>query len=188
MANINFRHLPALTLKDPLLGETLQTIQNALNNMAAQAAISADGDLPAPGAPAQLSVTAAGGIFDITITDNNPDGTQLAPDYFLEYSTTAAFVQPSQIHLGPARVWRGNLGNQTLFWRCYSQYGRASQPSPFTYFGSSANPTPVVGGGAIAGPAPQPSTGSGTTPTNGLTGGAGYGFRPVRAGKGRFDG
>lgn len=175
MADLNLQHLPYLSDKDPRLGETLQQLQTALNNMAKQGALSADGNLPAPAQPTQLNVMSAGGIFDIAITDNNPANTSLAPEYFLEYSTTVAFNAPTQVHLGPARNYRATLGNQTLYWRCYSQYGRASNPSPFTYFGSAANPTPVVGGGAVTGPNPLPSQGSGTGPTNGLTGGVGYG-------------
>lgn len=183
MPNFQIPNLPYHQQKDPRLGETLQAIQDAFNTMAQQAGISAQGQQITPTPPQQLNVTAAGGVYDIQIQDNAPSQTGIAPDYFLEYSTTPGFVAPVVVHLGPARNHRVTLGNQTLYWRTYSQFGRASQPSSPTYFGTAQTPTPVAGGGTITGPNIQPSTGSGTAPTSGTRGGSGYGIQPVRAAK-----
>lgn len=177
---LQLQHLDYLTNKDPRLGEAFKQIQAVLNNMAAQTATAPEGlpDPPAP--PSAIRVTAAGGIFDVAIDDNNPAQTGIAPDYYVEYSTTPSFNQPTVIYLGPTRNWRRSLGNVTLYFRSYGQFGRASQPSAPIYFGSAETPTPVVGGGAVSGPTPQPSTGSGTAPTSGQGGGSGYGRKSVR--------
>ena len=66
------------------------------------------------------------------------------------------------------------LGNQTLYWRAYSQYVGALPSAPVT-FGSP--PTAVAGGG-VAGPAPLPSSGSGVLPNGLLRGGNGFGVNP----------
>lgn len=176
-------HLDYLRQKEPRLAEALQSVQDALNTLANQTGSAPQGSPVTPSTPTAISVTAAGGIFDIAIQDNNPSNLGVGPDYFLEYSLTASFAQPVVIHLGPARNHRANLGNQTLYWRAYSQNGRASQPSAPVYFGTVTNPTPVVGGGATVGPNLLPSNGSGTAPTTGLQGGAGYGRLPVRQGR-----
>jgi hypothetical protein len=180
MANLQLPHIDYLRQKDPRLAESLQAVQDAINQMALQTASSPSGPMPTPVKPTSLQVSASGGIFDIAIADNNPANSKLAPDYFLEYSTSPSFFQPTVIHLGPARNHRANLGNQTLYWRAYAQHGRSSQPSEPVYFGSQTAPTGVAGGGATAGPTPLTSTGSGTAPANGLQGGSGYGRLPVR--------
>lgn len=185
MPDVQLQHLDYHTKQDPRLGETLRQIQSILNNLAGQTATTPEGLPDAPAPPTSIKVTASGGIFEIAITDNNPSQTGVAPDYYVEYSTTPNFAAPVQVFLGPARNQRTTLGNVTLYWRCYSQFGRASQASAKVYFGSVSSPTPVVGGGATSGPAPLPSQGSGTTPTNGQTGGEGYGPKTVRQNPGR---
>jgi hypothetical protein len=129
---------------------------------------------PPPLAPTSLSVAAANGFFDAVITDANP---QRGVVYFLDYSTTPNFGSPRTISLGPARTEYKQLGNQTLYWRCYSQY-LGSNASSYTYFGTQANPTAVVGGGT-AGPAPMPSGGTGAGPSTGANP-----FPPVGGGYG----
>jgi hypothetical protein len=74
--------------------------------------------------------------------------------------------------MGASRNLYTQLGNQTLYWRAYSQY-IGSMPSAPVSFGSP--PTAVVGGGT-AGPAPLPSTGSGTLPNGLVRGGNGFGI------------
>lgn len=164
-------------ISDPAIKRALDDIVSQVSAAFKQVNITPQGTTPAPPAISGLSVTSADGIFDAQIQDNSP--VKRGIEYFLEYSLTANFSQPVVISLGPARNWRRNLGNQTLFWRAYSQYP-TSDPSPVVYFGSAIAPTAVVGGGAAAGPAPQPSTGSGTAPNNGLSGGQGYGSQPSR--------
>jgi len=66
------------------------------------------------------------------------------------------------------------LGNQTLYWRAYSQFVGSLASVPVTV-GSPA--TAVVGGGT-SGPAPLPSSGSGALPNGLLRGGNRFGAVP----------
>lgn len=182
MGNLVLRHKAAIASGQATpaqLYETIKALEDAVNTVATYSAISVVGPQVAPPAPVALNVTAANGIFDVQIQDNHPQTAGITPEYFVEYSETANFTAPIVKHLGPSRNWRSTLGNKTLFWRVYSQYGRSSPTSPHKYFGSTSTPTPVVGGGS-AGPAIQTSAGSGTNPTSGLGGGVGYGRIPVR--------
>jgi len=177
MAYINDAHISRL---DPILAQTIRALQDQLTNVAIQVAATPIGTVQPPPSITALSVTAIGGIFDIQIQDNSPVNRGI--NYFVEYSTTANFSQPHVVDLGASRSYRATWGNQTLYFRAYSQY-QTSAPSPTVYFGPSAAPTAVVGGGATAGPTPQSSTGSGTASNNGQTGGAGFGYQPSRGGK-----
>lgn len=167
-------------IPDGPIKKALDDLASRISHVGVQVVAGTFGVTPAPPRISSLSVTAANGIYDIAIQDNNP--VQRGIEYFLEYSLTANFAQPTVIHLGATRNERRYLGNLTLYWRGYSQYP-TSPPSPVVYFGSASAPTPVVGGGS-AGPAPQPSNGSGTAPGNGLSGGQGYGSQPNRGGGG----
>lgn len=179
MPNFAVPNISYIQQKDPRYAEALKAIEQAINNVATQTASSAQGPQATSPTPAALNVTAAQGVYDIAITDNAP--IQRGVEYFLEYSQTPSFNQPTVIHLGTTRNHRVFLGNQNLYWRAYSQYGPAAGPSKPVYFGNANSPTPVVGGGAITGPVPLASQGSGTAPTNGLQGGAGYGYSPTRS-------
>lgn len=180
MANFQLVNLDYHTQKDPRMGETLRQIQDLLSGLATQTGSALQGPQATPAPPTALNVTAASGVFDFQITDNEPSQSGISPDYFIEYSTTPGFSQPVAIHLGPSRNHRAFLGNQNLYFRAYKQRGRASQPSTKVYFGTGTNPTIVNGGGGIVGPTIQTSAGSGTAPTTGLQGGVGYGLLPVR--------
>jgi hypothetical protein len=76
--------------------------------------------------------------------------------------------------MGASRNLYVQLGNQTLYWRAYSQY-IGSLPSTPVSFG--APPIAVTGGGS-SGPAPLPSSGSGVLPGGLLRGGNGFGINP----------
>ena len=76
--------------------------------------------------------------------------------------------------MGASRNQYLQLGNQTLYWRVYSQY-IGSLPSAPVAFGS---PPIAVAGGGSSGPAPLPSTGSGVLPNGLLQGGNGFGINP----------
>lgn len=181
MGYLQLKHLNAIaqgSQSPAMLAETLKSLLDAVNTVAKHTAISVVGPQVAPAQPVKLSVTAANGIFDVAIQDNQPADSDLAPEYFVEYSTSPSGPWTVK-HLGPSRNWRSMLGNQTLYFRSYSQFGRSSQVSAHRYFGPANAPTPVVGGG-VAGPAIQPSAGSGTNPTSGQGGGVGYGRLPVR--------
>lgn len=171
------RNLEQIRKRDPFLAEALDDICAGIATMALQTNANPSGSASAPPPISGLSVTAQGGIFDVAITDGQPVSRGI--EYFVEYSPTAAFTQPTVIHLGATRNWRGTLGNQTLYFRAYSQYSTGGPSTP-VYFGSIGNPTPVIGGGSMTGPALQPSSGSGTAATDGRQGGAGYGHTPFR--------
>ena len=118
---------------------------------------------------ASVSVMAARMEFSISpITDNSTVNRGIF--YFAESDTSASFPGPHVYFLGSSRNLRVSLGNQTLYWRAYSQY-LGSDPSTPVAFGTP--PTAVVGGGAVTGPQMQPSSGSGTAA--GDEGGSGFG-------------
>jgi hypothetical protein len=173
-------HLGLIESKDVYLGETIRTIQNAINQHGITVGVDPmpASTFPPPTAPTSLEVTAQNGFFDCIITDANPQRGVL---YFLDWSTTANFAAPRTISLGPARTEYKQLGNQTLYWRAYSQY-QGSNISGYTYFGTQAAPTPVVGGGS-SGPAPMASSGTGAGASTGANP-----FPPVGGGYGPLGG
>lgn len=172
-------HLGKIESKDPFLGETIRDLLNAVNSHGVAVGVDPSGPaFPTPTAPASLTVTAQNGFFDAIINDSNP---QRGLVYFLDWSTLPNFGAPRTIALGPARTEYKQLGSQTLYWRCYSQY-QGSNISAYTYFGTQANPTPVVGGGS-AGPAPAASSGTGAGASSGSNP-----FPPVGGGYGPVGG
>ena len=178
MSYANESHVRAL---DPLLHKALESIVQQVQNVATQVAATPVGSTNAPPTISALTVVASGGTFDIQVQDNSP--VQRGINYFVEYSTAPDFAQPHVVDLGAARTYRATWGNQTLYFRAYSQYP-TSPPSATVYFGPANAPTAVAGGGASAGPTPQASTGSGTAPNNGQQGGAGFGYTPTRGARG----
>jgi hypothetical protein len=97
--------------------------------------------------------------------------------YFAESDTTPAFNRPYVHFMGSSRNLRLSLGNQTLYWRAYSQYLGSETSTPVAF---GTPPVAVSGGGTAAGPARQASQGSGTAA--GGEGGAGFGLRAVSGG------
>jgi hypothetical protein len=154
--------------ESPYTYEALTQIVNAVNSLGRATGVDPSGTIAPPAPIGRLSVTAADGIFDLAITDNS--SVHRGIFYFAESDITPAFSQPRVHFLGSSRNLRLALGNQTLYWRAYSQY-LGSDPSEPVTFGTPA--TGVTGGGAGAGPALQGSTGSGTA--SGSEGGSGFG-------------
>jgi hypothetical protein len=152
----------------PYVYEALTQIVNAVNSVGRAAGVDPSGTIDPPAPIGSLRVTSADGIFDLAITDNS--SVHRGIFYFAESDVTPAFSQPRVHFLGSSRNLRVALGNQTLYWRAYSQY-LGSDPSEPVTFGSPA--TAVTGGGTATGPQLQPSTGSGTAP--GTAGGSGFG-------------
>jgi hypothetical protein len=155
--------------RDPYLYETLTKIVAAVNAASQSAGVDSSTPSPAPSPIASVMVQAANGWFDLVITD--PSASRPGLFYFAESDTTPGFNAPRVYFLGASRNLYTQLGNQTLYWRAYSQYV-GSLPSAPVSFGSP--PTAVVGGGS-AGPTPLPSSGSGTLPNGLLRGGNGFG-------------
>ncbi len=151
---------------DPKLWETLRAIQSNLKPTSQ----------PSPPPVNSINVTAANGWFTVTLTDSGQVSSTI--HYFIEYSTTPGFEQPIVIDHGASRTLVLYLGNQTLYWRAYSQYLTPfSVPGATITFGTP--PTGVPGGGATVPPAVA-STGSGTGSTTGQQGGGGFGKLPIR--------
>ena len=160
--------LAQIKSESPYTYEALTQIVSAVNALGRATGVDPSGTLNPPAPIGRLSVTAADGIFDLAITDNSSVNRGIF--YFAESDTTPAFSQPYVHFLGSSRNLRISMGNQTLYWRAYSQY-LGSEPSEPVTFGSPA--TAVTGGGTAAGPALQASTGSGTA--SGSEGGSGFG-------------
>jgi len=153
--------------RDPYLYESLKQVVGAVNALGRATGVDPSGSIAEPAPIGGLSVVAANGIFNLAITDNSP--VRRGIFYFAESDASPAFPAPHVYFLGSSRNLRVSLGNQTLYWRAYSQY-IGSTPSAPVAFGSP--PAAVTGGGA-AGPAPQPSSGSGTATAQ--QGGSGFG-------------
>jgi hypothetical protein len=164
--------LAPLKDRDPYLYETLTKIVSAVNATSQRAGVDPSTPSPAPSPIASISVQASNGWFDISIAD--PSDSRPGLFYFAESDVTPAFNAPRVYFLGASRNLYVQLGNQTLYWRGFSQY-IGSLPSSPVSFGSP--PIAVVGGGA-AGPAPQPSRGSGALKNGRAAGGNGFGLNP----------
>src|ERR1700687_181555 len=106
--------------RDPYLYETLVKIVQAVNAASQNAGVdpSTPGQAPAP--IAALKVQAGNGWFDLAITD--PSASRPGLFYFAESDTTPAFAAPRVHFLGASRNLYLQLGNQTLYWRGFSQY------------------------------------------------------------------
>ncbi|HEY2353217.1 MAG TPA: hypothetical protein VGH83_11940 [Candidatus Acidoferrum sp.] len=161
--------LAPLRDRDPYLYETLTKVVAAVNATSQRAGVDPSTPAPAPAPIASLNVQAANGWFDISISD--PSDARPGLFYFAESDTTPAFSAPRVYFLGASRNFYSQLGNQTLYWRAYSQYVGSLPSAPVT-FGSP--PTGVVGGGST-GPAPLPSSGSGALQNGSVRGGNGFG-------------
>ena len=165
--------LAPLKDRDPYLYETLTRIVSAVNATSQRAGVDPSVPAPAPAPIASNSVQAANGWFDIAIAD--PSDARPGLFYFAESDVTPAFSAPRVYFLGASRNLYVQLGNQTLYWRGYSQYIGSLASAPVSF---GTPPTAVPGGGA-SGPAPQPSQGSGAQPKGQLRGGNGFGTNPA---------
>ena len=166
---LTIAQLAPLKDHDPYLYETLTRIVSAVNATSQRAGVDPSTPAPAPLPIASLTVQASNGWFDISIAD--PSDARPGLFYFAESDTTPAFAAPRVYFLGASRNLYVQLGNQTLYWRAFSQYIGSLPSTPVTF---GAPPTAVTGGGAT-GPAPQPSQGSGALPNNIVRGGNGFG-------------
>ena len=164
---LTVQQLAKIKSSDPYLYESLRQIVAAVNALGRATGVDPAGSIESPAPIGSLTVAAADGIFDLTITDNSPVHRGIF--YFAESDTSSSFIAPRVHFLGCSRNARLALGNLTLYWRAYSQY-LGSLPSPPVTFG--APPAAVVGGGS-SGPALAPSSGSGTA--GGQQGGSGFG-------------
>jgi len=164
---LSIPNLEQIRDENPYTYEAMKKIVAAVNALARTAGLDPEGNAAAPAAIGSVGVSAANGMFDVAIVDKSP--VRKAIHYFLEYDTQASFPNPRPIYLGPTRNISVFLGNQTLYFRAYSQY-LGSPISPKITYGNP--PTAVTGGGPAPAP-PQPPQGSG-----GAGGGPGFGEDP----------
>jgi hypothetical protein len=162
--------LAPLKDRDPYLYETLVKIVSAVNSTSWRAGVDPSTPAPAPSSIAALTVHASNGWFDLAIAD--PANARPGLFYFAESDVAHGFNSPRVYFLGASRNLYVQLGNQTLYWRAYSQYIGSLPSAPVTF----GNPPAAVAGGGASGPAPLPSQGSGALPNGLLRGGNGFGI------------
>jgi hypothetical protein len=156
--------------RDPYLYETLVKLVFAVNATSQSSGVDPATPSPAPTQIASLNVQAANGWFDLSI--NDPAASRPGLFYFAESDTTPAFNSPRVYFLGASRNLYVQLGNQTLYWRAYSQYIGSAASTPVNF---GTPPKSIIGGGA-SGPTPLPTTGSGAAANGLLRGGNGFGL------------
>jgi hypothetical protein len=127
--------LARIKSESPYVYEALTQLVNGINAVGRATGVDPSGSIAAPSPIGSLSVTAADGIFDLAITDNSTLHRGIF--YFAESDTTPAFSRPYVHFLGSSRNLRVALGNQTLYWRAYSQYLGSETSQPIT-FGAAA--------------------------------------------------
>ncbi len=167
---LTIAQLAPLKDRDPYLYETLTKVVAAVNAAGRRAGLDPSIALPAPAPIAALQVQAANGWFDLAIQD--PNAARPGLFYFAESDTTPAFAAPRVYFLGASRNLYVQLGNQTLYWRAYSQYVGSNPSAPVTF----GNPPAGVTGGGATGPTPLPSSGSGFLGRATVRGGNGFGI------------
>jgi hypothetical protein len=141
------------------LAQALKAIQSASNTIEKQTNTDVNANPSAPPAPTAVSVSAANGIFHVSVQHNGDF--YRGVNYHAEYATDPNFTNPFPIDMGSSREWRGALGNENLHFRVAASYGH-TPPSEWLYHGGASSPTMVTGGG-VSGPAlPAQWQGSGT--------------------------
>lgn len=174
---LTLKHLGKIEAQDPYLGETLRSMQTAINLHGTIAGVDPSGGaFPAPDPPNAISVVSVPTGLDVSITDNNPQRGEI---YFVDYAPTASFAGARTEQLGASRNVILPVGATTWFVRCYSSL-QGSEISGYTVFGG-ANPQSVLGG---AGNAPQASQGTGAGSMTGASPNppTGGGLGPVTTG------
>src|SRR5882757_5037966 len=135
--------LAPLKNSDPYLYETLTKIVSAVNSASQAAGVDSSTPSPAPTPITSIHVQASNGWFDVAITD--PSDARPGLFYFAESYTTPAFSAPHVYFLGASRNLYVQLGNQTLYWRAFSQYIGSLASTPVAF---GTPPTAVAGGPA----------------------------------------
>jgi hypothetical protein len=153
---LSIPQLKQIEIRDPYAYEVFKRIVAAINSLGQRVGIDpipsvqavTGKHLPPPGVPAALSVTAARGVFSVSLTA--PAGSTTPIFYFLEAASDTAFANTTVYPLGSSLGANISLGNVTRYWRARAKYIE-SDYGPYTYFGTPANPTAVVGGLAGSG-------------------------------------
>lgn len=161
MADLSPRRMAYIRSQYPELHDALIDIVNSVNNLGTQTNAAPVGVIETPTPHSGLSVLGGGGIMDVAITDNSPQNR--GREHFFDYSTDG-FKTFHTKSMGPAKNWRGALGNGTFQVRSYPSYATSAPAEPL-YHSTDV----VTTGGAE--PPMQAGQGSGT-------GDAGYGQQP----------
>jgi hypothetical protein len=165
----------------PRLGPMFQAIQDGINQTAKAVGVDSTTLAQQPNPPAKLNVKVAGELAHVTIEDNSARDRSL--NNFVEYSTTPSFSPASTWteHLGAARhrvlnlPTKGDSGaTHQWYFRAHTMGLGSEKASPHVYLGQEEAPTPVSMAGTTS-LTLQPSTGCGTTPSNGQKAGEGFG-------------
>jgi hypothetical protein len=164
--------------------EMLSQMQDHVNNGFQQLGVTTFQKSAPPPPLDSVSVKANNGMVHVTLNHNAVITKTIK--YFVECATEPNFLQPHVEELGSSRGKFFPLPGlndssvaQPWFFRAYPQY-HGSDAGEKTNFGSKFAPTSVAVGGTAA-LTPLPSTGSGTAPSNGQTGGVGLGTNYQRA-------
>jgi len=136
---------------------------SSVNATSQRAGVDPSTPAPAPTPIASVSVQASNGWFDISIAD--PSAARPGLFYFAESDTTPAFAAPRVYFMGASRNLYVQLGNQTLYWRAYSQY-IGSLPSAPVSFGAPPAPRlcPPAEAAFFPTASPAPATASASIP------------------------
>ncbi len=116
--------LALLKDRDPYLYETLVKIVSAVNSASQRAGV--DPSTPSPSPIASLTVRAANGWFDLSVSD--PANARPGLFYFAESDVTPGFNSPRVYFMGASRNLYVQLGNQTLYRRACSPWPGAPPP------------------------------------------------------------
>jgi hypothetical protein len=128
--------------RDPYLYETLTKIVASVNATSQRAGVDPSTPAPAPTAIASMTVQASNGWFDISVAD--PSDARPGLFYFAKSDTTPAFTAPRVYFMGASRNLYVQLGNQTLYWRAFSQYIGSLPSAPVTFGSRRQRPSPAA--------------------------------------------
>lgn len=171
MAEFEIKNLAQIESSNNLqikyIGAALRSVKTSMEQVLLKIGVSASTTAQAPPNIAALTVSAANGVADCSITDNN--SLLRAIEYFVEYSTDPAFAPSTthQVSLGAARNTRIPvfLGATLVYFRAYSQYMDGPTSSPVNFGAPTGVATggagPTLGAGQLAGTATATGQGRG---------------------------
>jgi hypothetical protein len=173
-------YLTEIKNRDPRVGVAIQNIQDAVNQLGTATGCDPTAHTEAPNPPAAINVASGSDHVHVTLTDNAQRSR--AQNYFLEWSVNDPdFLAPNVEHLGAGRgrvmalpAKDGNNNPINYYFRGYSHALGAKSASKKVVFGGTSSPTAVT----LTGSSTLnllPSTGSGTSPSNGQKPGTGFG-------------
>lgn len=177
--NAEITYLRRIPVFGDFLSRALQLIQSGVNDLGTNLGGDPTQTVPAPPQIQQLNVKTDGsGTVHVAIEDKNPIQKNL--HYFVEYHTSPDFKQPQVAHLGVSRTippfilpsLDDNGKAQQWYFRAYSQYPGGHPSKPVLFGGTTATAVNPGGGKQLT---LLSSTGSGTAPADGQSGGSGFG-------------